>query len=351
MHTIATLRIENPYKREDPSYMPDLKPIRVKIIANGKHANAWAQQTPSTSASWGNCQFLLNLDEREYDWLVVIDDISKKLKGNPEILPCPQENTILVTTEPATITRYGRGFASQFGKVLTSQEEKFLPHPHRVHSHTGNLWFHGKSYDELLAEPPINKTASISTVCSSKKQANTMHSLRYSFTQRLKAELPELDIYGHGVLYIKNKYEALDAYRFHLAIENHVAPHHWTEKLADPFLAYCVPIYSGCSNAAEYFSKEGFVQIDIEDPESAIATIKKILATEGEYERRLEAVKESREKVMHEYNLLYILDQIISSSKPGSNTKVLAFHGHPDHSGCHGRPLVELFWPQRCPRL
>lgn len=301
--------------------MSDLKPNRVKIIANGRKATAWAQQTPGNSARWGNCQFLLDLNEREYDWLVVIDDISKKLKSEPEILPCPQKNTILVTTEPATITRYGRGFASQFGALLTSQEEKFLPHRNRIHSQTGNLWFHGKSYDELQAEAPIHKTAVISTVCSSKKQAHTMHSLRYDFTQRLKAELPELDIYGHGVRYIDKKHEALSAYRFHLAIENHVAPHHWTEKLSDPFLAYCVPIYSGCPNASDYFSPESFVQIDITDPERAIATIKKILATEGEYERRLEAVKASREKVMHEYNLLALLDRIIRDSQPDPNAQ------------------------------
>jgi len=301
--------------------MADSKPIRVKIIANGRNATAWAHQSPLQSASWGNCQFLLNLDERDYDWLVVIDDISKKLKSDPEILPCPQQNTILVTTEPATITRYGRGFASQFGTVLTSQDAKVLPHPNRVHSHTGNIWFHGKSYDDLKSELSVHKTSSISTVCSTKQQAHTMHSLRYDFTQRLKAELPELEIFGHGVRYVENKHEALDPYRFHLAIENHVDTHHWTEKLADPFLAYCVPIYSGCPNASEYFSQESFVQIDIEDPVSAIATIRKVVSTEGEYEHRLEAVKESRDKVMHEYNLLYILDQIISASQPEANAK------------------------------
>ncbi|MDD2598245.1 MAG: glycosyltransferase family 10 [Kiritimatiellae bacterium] len=296
--------------------MTNLKPIRVKIIANGRNATAWARQTPQNAARWGGCQFLLNLNEREYDWLVVIDDISKKLKSPPEILPCPQRNTILVTSEPATITRYGKGFAAQFGTLLTSQEKKFLPHPNRIHSQTGNLWFHGKSYDELQAEPPIHKTALISTVCSSKKQAHTMHSLRYNFTQRLKTELPELEIYGHGVRYIEEKHEALSPYQFHLAIENHVAPHHWTEKLSDPLLAYCVPIYSGCPNAAEYFSPESFVQIDITDPECSVATIKRVLASAGEYERRLDAVKASRQKVLREYNLLAMLDQIISDSQP-----------------------------------
>ncbi len=295
--------------------MSDLKPTRVKIIANGKNATAWARQTPGNSARWGNCQFLLNLNEREYDWLVVIDDIYKKIRNDPEVLSCPQKNTILVTSEPATITRYGKRFAAQFGTLLTSQEEKFLPHPNRIHSQTGNRWFHGKSYDELNAETSIHKTATISTVCSSKKQAHTMHSLRYNFTQRLKTELPELDIYGHGVRYVEKKHEALSAYQFHLAIENHVAPHHWTEKLSDPFLAHCVPIYSGCPNAVDYFSSESFIQIDITDPERSIAIIKSVLATEGEYERRLDAVKESRQKVLRKYNLLSMLDQIISKPK------------------------------------
>ena len=295
---------------------------RVKFICRGASAIEWARQSPGGDGRWGRCRFLFDLGERDYDWLVVLDDVSRALPGQVEPLACPRENTILVTSEPSSVARYGKAFAAQFGHVLTSQEPWALPHPNAIRSHTGNLWFHGKSYDELAAVDPPPKTAALSTVCSSKRQAHTLHARRYDFTQWLKARLPELEIYGHGVRYIEKKSEALDPYRFHLAIENHTAEHHWTEKLADPFLAHAVPIYCGCPNVLDYFPAESLVQIDIADFESSLKTIRQVLGTPGEYERRLGAVKEARRRVMDEHNLLAMLDRIIVSAnrpagKPG----------------------------------
>ncbi|MEZ6050382.1 MAG: hypothetical protein R3C02_03185 [Planctomycetaceae bacterium] len=42
-------------------------------------------------------------------------------------------------------------------------------------------------------------------------------------------------------------------YRYHVAVENHIAEHHWTEKLADAFLGATLPFYFGCPNASDYF--------------------------------------------------------------------------------------------------
>ncbi len=293
---------------------------RVKFIGRGESADPWAKQTPGSEGRWGNCRFLFDLAEREYDWLVVIDEVSRSLPGQTEVLACPRENTILVTSEPSSISRYGRAFASQFGYVLTSQEPAALPHRNAIRSHTGNLWFYGRTYDELIAMEPPQKTDSISTVCSSKRQQHTMHSLRYDFTQWLKARLPELEIYGHGVRYVEKKYESLDPYRFHIAIENHIAQHHWTEKLSDPFLGYAVPIYCGCTNVFDYFPEESLVRIDINDFEGSLHTIRQVLNTEGEYERRLEAVKEARRRVLNEYNLLAMLNNIITQANHPTGT-------------------------------
>jgi len=287
---------------------------RVKFIGRGESAAQWALQSPGSQGRWGHCRFLFDLAERDYDWLVVIDEVSRNLPGQAEPLACSRENTILVTSEPSSISRYGKAFAAQFGHVLTSQEPRALPHAKAIRSHTGNLWFYGKTYDELVAMEPPRKTAAISTVCSSKRQNHTVHSLRYDFTQWLKARLPELEIYGHGVRYVEKKYESLDPYRFHIAIENHIAVHHWTEKLADPFLGYAVPIYCGCTNVFDYFPKDSLVQIDINDFEGALRTIQQVLNSEGEYERRLDAVKEARRRVLNEYNLLEMLDRLITTA-------------------------------------
>ena len=52
----------------------------------------------------------------------------------------------------------------------------------------------------------------------------------YAIRSYYEDELPELDIFGHGVNPMNDKAEALDPYRFHIAVENHVYDHHLTEK-------------------------------------------------------------------------------------------------------------------------
>lgn len=105
----------------------------------------------------------------------------------------------------------------------------------------------------MVAAPPLSKEKVISTICSNKRQRHTLHNKRYKFTKALKARLPALDIYVHGVREMDDKAEALTAYRYHLAIENYRGIHHWTEKLADVFLAAALPFYFGCPNAVDYF--------------------------------------------------------------------------------------------------
>lgn len=312
-------------------------PIRVKIIARGQPSHPWSRQSPGASGRWGECLFLFDREEKNYDWLVVIDDVSRKLGTPPELLPCPEEHTILVTTEPPTITRYGKAFASQFHTVLTSQDAEALPHPRRLHSATGNLWFHGRSYDELTAIDGCEKTKNVSTVCSSKRQKHTAHHARYDFTQWLKGKLPELEIFGHGVRQVENKFDALDPYRFHLAIENYSAPHHWTEKLADPLLSFCVPIYHGCPNVADYLPEDCFIRIDINQRKEALEIISRELSDPDSYHRRLPVIREARQLILEKHNLLAILATKIGQAHNSA--------GKPSRKPLWGRKQMRLRSP------
>jgi hypothetical protein len=288
-----------------------LKLLRIKIIARGEHSYPWKLQTPGKTGRWKHCQFLFDRDEVNYDWLVVIDDISRNYRSKPEVLNCADAHTLLVTSEPPTITRYGSSFTAQFEHVLTSQNASALPHSRRIYSHTGNLWFNGRSYDEISSAGFPKKSASISTVCSSKQQNHTLHKQRYNFTSWLKQKLPEIDIYGHGVRFVQNKYQALEPYRYHLAIENYIGPHHWTEKLADPLLSGAVPIYYGCPNIDKDLPPESYIAIDINHKEAAYETIKTCISDPEDYAKRLEALREAQHQILNHHNLLAMLDQII----------------------------------------
>lgn len=304
--------------------------VRVKVIK--RNAFSLSKKgvspilAPGQAPRFGRCHFISDPFCETYDWLVVIDDLPPwhRSQGGGEraqltTLKCPREHTLFITTEPASISCYGQRFASQFHWLLTSQSAQELAHPRAIRSHTGNLWFYGRAYNEIVAMTPPPKTELLSTVCSNKQQKHTLHAVRYAFTQYLAQEIPAMQLFGHGVRYIGLKAEALEPYAFHLTIENHLAPHHWTEKIADAFLGFSVPFYYGCTNLAEYFPADSFIPIDLSDFKGAVQTIKQNLTYEN-YMRRLPAVCEARRLVLEKYNLPALIDQIISQAPAASPT-------------------------------
>lgn len=300
--------------------------VRVKFLSR-LDVREWARYFPSADGIWGNCHFIFERNEALYDWLVAYDDIpaapGQDRNTACEPLSCPSENTILITTEPSSIKAYGKDFAGQFGHVLTSQPAWALPHPQRHFQQTANHWFYGSgnqkwmTREEMLKGPTeADKTRTISTIYSSKRQWHTMHAQRFAFVQRMRELLPDMDVFGRGATPMDDKAEALASYRYHLAVENHIAPHHITEKLTDAFLGRCLPFYAGAPNAADYFPAESFIPIDIRDPEGAARTIRDSIAADA-WSRRLPAIDEARRRAVEEHNMFAIVARIIEQSSSG----------------------------------
>ena len=296
--------------------MTDSKPLRVKLLGKfkpGHDGDGWFRKFPDgrpDNTRWDNCVFTFDRHCRDYDWLVVWDDLPS-VSGERhtlwvEPLACPRNNTLLVTTEPSTVKVYGSGFLRQFGHVLTSQEPSAIGrHPGAIYSQTSYVWFYAAShprgsYDSIKAHVPLNKTGEISAVCSTKQQRHTLHHRRYKFVMELKALVPEMELFGRGIRFVEDKADALDPFKYHVAIENFYGPHHWTEKLADPFLGGCMPVYYGCPNAEDYFPAESFLRIDLADSAAAAETIRQAMR-DRLYEKNLPAILESRRRVVEEY--------------------------------------------------
>ncbi len=294
-----------------PRAMPS---IRVKLLSRFP-ADVWLHQFPEGKPVWGCCQFLLDRETEDYDWLVVYDDVpprSNQGENAYEDLACPPSHTLLVTTEPPTVKVYGRAFTEQFGVVLTSQPEWALPHPQRIYAQPALHWFYGlgstkiRSFREIETLNPGCKSRDLSLVFSPKRMRHTLHKRRHEFMRRLMALMPEMDVFGRGAHPLDDKAEALDPYRYHIAVENYIGPHHWTEKLADAFLGLALPFYCGCPNASDYFPADSFIPIDIEDPEGTARLIRHAIAND-EYTRRLPAIIEARRRVLYEYNLFAVM--------------------------------------------
>lgn len=303
--------------------------VRVKFLSR-LDPREWARYFPNEDGVWDNCHFIFRRDEARYDWLVAYDDIpavpGQTRNTACEPLSCPPQNSILITTEPSSIKAYGKDFAGQFGHILTSQPAWALPHPQRHFQQAANHWFYGSgshkwmTREEMLEGPTeADKTHTISTIYSSKRQWHTMHAQRFAFIQRMRELLPEMDVFGRGATPMDDKAEALAPYRYHLAVENHIAPHHITEKLTDAFLGRCLPFYAGAPNAVDYFPEGSFIPIDIRDPESAAATIRTAIANDA-WSERLTAIDEARRRTLEGHHLFAVVARIIERSESSSRS-------------------------------
>ena len=345
---------------------------RVKFISR-QDPREWQRYFPAEDGCWANCEFVFDRDARDYDWLVVYDDVppstGQTRSSALENLACRRENTLLVTTEPSSIKAYGRGFAAQFGQVLTSQPAWALSHPSRHYRQAANHWFFGSGKghwtsraDFVVGPQPADKTQLISVVYSPKRQWHTLHAQRFNFIEAMRRLLPEMVVFGRGARPMDDKAEALAPFRYHLAVENHIGPHHITEKLTDAFLGRCLPFYSGAPNAAEYFPSDSFIPIDIRQPEQVAELVRKAIQ-DDEWIKRLPAIEEARRRVLEEQHIFAVVCGIISGSasqeagQPEDNGLVLSRHAwrkrHKIGAAMHmleklyvrGRSLTEKFRP------
>ena len=278
-------------------------------------------EKPDLRGATGFSGHVLTFDQncRSYDWLVVFDEMPRA-----EILACPREHTILMTWEPTSIKSYSRHYTRQFGHLLTNRPPEAEGHPH-YHLGRGYFpWFVGKSAKELSGESP-EKSLMLSIACSSKRMKHTMHDARYRLVEEIARRVPGADWYGRGVRPFDKKYEILEPYRYHVAIENHIAPHHWTEKIADALLCECLPFYAGDPDLGNVLPPESFIPIPIDDPEEAVKIIGEAVAND-EFSRRREAVKEAKRLLLHRYNFAAQIVELVRAEEQTSATPVDPSH-------------------------
>ncbi|MEN6467760.1 MAG: glycosyltransferase family 10 [Smithella sp.] len=284
------------------------------------------RQTPGQNGIWGECRFFCNTDIDQCDYWFVLEG----LKAKKEQSICPKDHTILITCEPPALKTYKTEFLRQFATVITCHAN--IDHPHPVFQQPGLPWHIGrrqkdhvniefsKDYDELKTIPSIPKTKLLSVISSSKVMSEG-HRKRLDFAKRLKAYFgDEIDLFGRGLNEIEDKWDALAAYRYHVALENSAVSDYWTEKLSDAFLAGCHPIYYGCPNIDRYFDPASLTPIDLDHPETAIAIIEACIE-QKKYESSKQKVWDAREKVLDQYNLFAMIADYIANDRQGADAQ------------------------------
>ena len=280
---------------------------RIKVLCQ-----AFGASFPSMRFD-GKYEFVYDPDCRDYDWLVVYDELPS---ASAEV-KCPRGQTILCTWEPVSIKSYSRAYTRQFGHLLTNRPPEAEGHPHY---HLGRGYFLWFVHDVPKLGAAVDKPNVISAVCSSKQMRHTRHRDRFELVKTLATEISGLDWYGKGVNPLERKEDALVPYKYHVAIENHIAPHHWSEKFSDAILCECLPFYAGDPALTEIFPKDCFIPIPIDDPAEAARIVKEAIAN-GEYEKRREAILVAKRLILEKYNFWHqvigVVEVALSSEAVG----------------------------------
>lgn len=227
--------------------------------------------------------------------------------------------TVFVCSEPENVKRYNTAFLAQFDVVITSDRK--TPHSNRVFVQAGLPWHAGSmsgggkllsnpmSYEEFERHDPV-KTRLVSVV-SSDKNFTEEHRARLAFVAKLKEALgDQVDVFGRGIADFADKRDVLDAYRYHIALENCSINDYWSEKIADPYLTLTFPIYHGCPNIYDYFPSSSLRVIDIYKPADAVKAIRKVIESDLAEQSRT-SLLEARKLVMQEHNVFALLARTV----------------------------------------
>ena len=282
---------------------------RIKVLCG-----LFSASTPPVRID-GKYEFVYDPSCSEYDWLVVFDE----MPVDREKLGCPRERTILCTWEPVSIKSYSKAYTRQFGHLLTNRPPEAENHPHY---HLGRGYFLWFVHDVPKTGAVTDKPNVISTVCSAKQMRHTQHHARYRLVKELSREIAGFDWYGKGVKPLARKEDALTPYKYHVAIENHIAPRHWSEKFADAILCECLPFYAGDPALGEIFPKECFIPIPIDDAAEAVRIVKAAIAGD-EYVKRREAILEAKRLILGKYNFWHQVIEVIESSHVSPSSSLI----------------------------
>ena len=301
--------------------------ITVRLSPAGLHTQIIGM-TPGGKGEWGNCRFVVEAEE--CDWWVVDEKLRERERAR-----VPRGHTILITAEPPSIKSYQPGYIRQFSTVVTCH--KGLNHPHVLNQQQALPWMVGRdfakmarpgysiSYDDLKAmgKGSFLKEKELSVI-SSNKNFIEGHRQRTAFAKALESHFQErIEVFGRGFRDVGDKWEAIAPYKYHVSLENSSHQDYWTEKLSDAYLGAALPLYYGCPNLEDYFSRGSFIPIDIRDIEGSINTIEHAIETNA-YERSLEDIMVARELVLDKYNLFAMLAEICGGQDDGSNKRTIS---------------------------
>ena len=261
------------------------------------------RQTPQEDGKWRDIQFTFE-PVKHCDYLIMLNN----KRDIPVSVRCPPEHVWCIMQEPYI------PFSNDWMLKDLDWCSRILTHypaglSRAEESHPAVPWHVDLNYKQLMWGRRPVKQRLLSWI-TSRLTVTPMQRKRMAFYEYLQSCKVPVDVYGRGIRHIRDKWDGLAPYYYSLAIENDRSSDYWTEKLADCFLSWTVPVYDGCLNLEKYFPPESFIRINIDDPDASL----KIIAETSEpddWRRRLPALQEARELVLKRWQFFpFIYEKI-----------------------------------------
>lgn len=287
-----------------PSYPFSVLTNTIKTDATIGFVNNWKesessilkrykQYTPNGTGEWLGLKAIANPEKADY--LVVMDgmpnDSSSKLLEHPKKIFFQREPPEIkpITHEPDDCIFFGS---------------------YQNHYHVAT-WLVKLPFSELLKlEPPKRSKGPLSAVISGKTKTDGQRQ-RLDALRAIQKQYPSINIYGRGLegmgldfSYkgslegVLGKFNGLFGYDYSLAFENSSHRNYFTEKIIDCFLCWSKPVYWGCTNISDFFPEESYDYVDL-NSETNIDAVLDCLTRPVD----LDAISETRKKVLEEYSL------------------------------------------------
>ena len=309
----------------------------IKVSAGGlEKTSLLLRQSVNSEGIWNDCKFIINDNKlKKCDWWFVLHGSGLVEREN---CLCDPDHVVYVSMEPSEkISQASDKFLEQFSHLVLCDRD--IKHQNIIYSNWLTWWvgiivnkknkkhiFSPQirlNYNQLSDMRPVKKLNKISIILSD-KDISKGHKKRIEFINKI-ITLPiskHIDVFGHGFNPIPDKWDAIAPYKYHLVLENSVQKDYWSEKLADAFLGFSFPIYYGCPNIYDYFSKNSLSVIDIDRVDEAVNVLQGIIE-DNVYDNNMYAIDISRNQVLNQYNIFNLMSEMaIKKSLRHQNIKL-----------------------------
>ena len=265
--------------------------LEIKISLNGVLGRQDISQfTGNSSGEIEGCRVTVgDPGQQKADAWFVIEDV------NAEDSSCevPRGQVHFLSAETAWApSKYlsveKKAFLDQFDRVHTfyttrNRRVSFSPPflPWMVHATHGSVFQpHSRDLNYFQELESLPKSQKISMFCSDQTW-RPEHRRRLEFATAAKHYFGrDLAWFGNGINEVSEKWEGLAAFERTIVLENTTQKGVFSEKIFDPFLTLCQPIYSGAPDIGNYFPIEETQILDISDITGSLQRIARLLDKE-----------------------------------------------------------------------